>query len=1007
MQLDGKLAWDLWCGMREWLALPKTMPIKDKLIVNWCTHKTDCIERILHGELHSLVQVQLTCGLERKLTMITTQTLALQGRHVDIILKLFGDNQFVLDALGSNAIAVALHKQQSEVFQGTDGGVTDRVTSDEGDDPGLFYTLNTLVDQRLRVVGFNLEGDAAEWFRWMSRNKLITTWEGFLESVQNRFGPCKYEDPQGALSKLLQKDSKEDVVESGDISSLNSLIGQGGPCSLQLWGMIGLGTVHVLIDNGSTYNFVRPDVVEKICLPVQSSKPFKVYIESGETLLYESICSRVTLSMQGLIMEVDLYVLPTKGPDIVLGRDYALKGKEQVVNFPKNEHEGEPVEQPLAICDTRIVLQKCIPVRQFHSHNVPEDYVNAHNAAQKEVGVGLLKWDATFEGSHAIFQPFMISDHSPALLVIPYNCLKKLKSFTFANYTADKPEFIDEVARGRKYQVEGHKIYCVTKKLKHLKSIMNKLNWKHRDLTVRVDQLRVKLQEIQVQVKKNPYDKQIKSKAIEILDEYNEAMKDEEKLLAQKASVEWLNEEDKNSSFFHKVIKGRRSRNRVAIIRDENWFSLNPNSVKQEGLIAMKSDSNRRAQGSGDDYEVTGRRHNKDHHCHYNLKDNGLYKPRSSDKPQNGAKLNGFHYLYLSAAVVSSLFLSVRGFKFTKRGFCRSDSKGRNNNGGTMEQDIQFCSLFLDWAVQSNVLGEPSNNSNIVMSKDLFCNTLNKDEAVWMVREVTNNEIKEALFDIGDNRAPWPNGFSSLFFKKAWRIVGDDVCETAKEFFCTGQMLGELNATLISLVPKVATPNKLSDFRPIACCNVLYKCITKVITNTIKDGLKKLVQINQNAFIPDRLIQDNILLSQELLRGYGRKNGAKRCAMKIDLQKAYNTVSWNFLEFILVKFGFHKKMVGWIMKCMQTAKFSICINGERHGYFKGERDVRQGDPMSPYMFNLIMEMLILLLQRKIRGCSDFKFHQGCREMKLVNLCFADDLMIFCHGDTKSTRLIKC
>ncbi|GJY91593.1 retrotransposon-related protein [Tanacetum coccineum] len=75
-----------------------------------------------------------------------------------------------------------------------------------------FTLLNTSVDQRLRVVGFNLEGDAMEWFRWMSRNKLITTWEGFSKSVQNHFGPCKYEDPQGALSKLLQAGTRELVV---------------------------------------------------------------------------------------------------------------------------------------------------------------------------------------------------------------------------------------------------------------------------------------------------------------------------------------------------------------------------------------------------------------------------------------------------------------------------------------------------------------------------------------------------------------------------------------------------------------------------------------------------------------------------------------------------------------------------------------------------------------------------------------------------------------------------
>ncbi|GJZ50731.1 RNA-directed DNA polymerase, eukaryota, reverse transcriptase zinc-binding domain protein [Tanacetum coccineum] len=126
---------------------------------------------------------------------------------------------------------------------------------------------------------------------------------------------------------------------------------------------------------------------------------------------------------------------------------------------------------------------------------------------------------------------------------------------------------------------------------------------------------------------------------------------------------------------------------------------------------------------------------------------------------------------------------------------------------------------------------------------------------------------------------------------------------------------------------------KVSDFRPIACCNVVYKCISKIITNRIKSGLAKLVQNNQSAFIPKRVIQDNIMLSQEILRGYGRKNGPKRCAIKIDLQKAYDT-------------------------------------------------------------------------RKIRDRTEFKYHQGCNDLQLINLCFADDLMIFCHGDAISVSIVK-
>ncbi|GJT60682.1 ty3-gypsy retrotransposon protein [Tanacetum coccineum] len=111
----------------------------------------------------------------------------------------------------------------------------------------------------------------------------------------------------------------EEALESGDISILNSLVGHGSPRSLQLWGTLGTGPVHILIDNGSTHNFIQPGVVERMKLPVTNTKRFKVYIGSGETLLCENICGQVSIEMQGLCMKVDLYVLPMKGPDIVLG----------------------------------------------------------------------------------------------------------------------------------------------------------------------------------------------------------------------------------------------------------------------------------------------------------------------------------------------------------------------------------------------------------------------------------------------------------------------------------------------------------------------------------------------------------------------------------------------------------------------------------------------------------------------------------------------------------------
>nr|GFA92616.1 hypothetical protein [Tanacetum cinerariifolium] len=134
-----------------------------------------------------------------------------------------------------------------------------------------------------------------------------------------------------------------------------------------------------------------------------------------------------------------------------------------------------------------------------------------------------------------------------------------------------------------------------------------------------------------------------------------------------------------------------------------------------------------------------------------------------------------------------------------------------------------------------------------------------------------------ALFEIDGNKAPGPDGYSAQFFKDAWNVVGSEI----------------------------ATPSKVSDFCPIACYNVIYKVISKIISNRLKGVLGSLVVENQCAFIPSRQISDNILISQELMRGYHINRGFAKCAFKVDIQKAYDSVEWEFLACCLKAFGFH------------------------------------------------------------------------------------------------------
>jgi hypothetical protein len=246
---------------------------------------------------------------------------------------------------------------------------------------------------------------------------------------------------------------------------------------------------------------------------------------------------------------------------------------------------------------------------------------------------------------------------------------------------------------------------------------------------------------------------------------------------------------------------------------------------------------------------------------------------------------------------------------------------------------------------------------------------------------------------------------ASGFFKRMWHIVGEDVINAVISFFQTRRMLKEMNATSIALIPKVANPTRLTDFRPISCCNTVYKCIAKILAGRIKVVWPSLVGPYQTAFISRWRISDNILLSQELMKGYLKSTGPARCAMKVDLMKAYDLVRCDFVDATLIKMGFPRTVIDWIMVCVTSCQFSINVNGDLAGYFQGGRGLRQGDPLSLYLFVLCMEILSGLFY-KMSANQNFKFHWRCKKDKISHLCFAFDLMIFSKGDVNSIRMIR-
>ena len=263
-------------------------------------------------------------------------------------------------------------------------------------------------------------------------------------------------------------------------------------------------------------------------------------------------------------------------------------------------------------------------------------------------------------------------------------------------------------------------------------------------------------------------------------------------------------------------------------------------------------------------------------------------------------------------------------------------------------------------------------------------------------------EVKEAIFQMGALKSPGPDGIQALFYQKYWDIVGPNVTDVVLNFLNKGDFIDDINQTFIVLIPKIKAPEDMKNFKPISLCNVFYKIISKVLANRLKSVLSSLISESQSAFVLNHHTTNNVLIAYELVHALRHKRTGKEgyMAWKLDMSKAYDRVEWVFLEEVMRKMCFLENWINKVMRCVRLVSYSILLNGVPGDFFKPKRGLRQGDPLSPYLFVLCAEGLSSLIHRAESQSQITKLRVTRTTPSISHLFFADDSLIFTKAKDK-------
>ncbi|GJY76394.1 putative RNA-directed DNA polymerase [Tanacetum coccineum] len=278
-------------------------------------------------------------------------------------------------------------------------------------------------------------------------------------------------------------------------------------------------------------------------------------------------------------------------------------------------------------------------------------------------------------------------------------------------------------------------------------------------------------------------------------------------------------------------------------------------------------------------------------------------------------------------------------------------------------------------------------------------------DADMLEGKIGENEVWDAICGCGGEKASGPDGFNFKYIKN-WEIIKADLMEAVNWLWETKEISRGCNSSFVTIIPKVADSIGLGDFRPISLIDCYYKILAKILAERVKKVVGEVVGDVQTAFIKGRFILDGVLIANETVE-FVRKKKEIGLVFKVDFEKAYDSINWKFLGDIMKRTGFGSKWCKWVENCLNSSSMSILVNGSSTEEFTLERGVRQGDPLSLFLFILAAEGLNGLVSEAVANGILKGLVIGSDRVVVSHLQYADDTIFFGEWSRENAKALMC